>query len=337
MSAPRRPRRRRRGAGRLLPAFLLAASCARAADVGTSIVGGQRVTDLSSPEFRHTARLLVAMEFPSRPEVPAELRGRTFSARCSAALLSERAALTAAHCLPREIFLASPEPAWVPVEVRSVRAYFRRNAREDSPSGAAVRDFVRHPGFSDRWYQRTPDAWNPPDPVNDLAVVFLEEPAPSFKAPAAAAGPGASLRPGQSLVLAGFGRADPDGGGVDVPEMRRVEVPYRAPLRNGSDFYAGSGDPAAPGRVAEPRGGCFGDSGGPAYLPAAAGWSVVGVIARGPDPENGGCGAALTVLTDVRAYAAWITGVLRRPAVPEASARVWQAAGPLRRVAASGW
>ncbi|HCC48504.1 MAG TPA: hypothetical protein DEQ38_10390 [Elusimicrobia bacterium] len=289
----------------LLLIFTACLACPAAA--GERIVGGEKVLDRNSPEFRHTARLLITMEFPKTAPVPANLQGRSFSSRCSGSLISEKAVLTAAHCLPAEIYLKD-DGGWLPVTVKAVAAYFKLNPKEDSPNGEPHQGFVRHPGYSDRWYLSVNDPWNPEKPVNDIAVVLLQNPAPQFKAPAPLAVPSDQFGAGQELVLAGYGRTS-NAASVEIPELRKVTVPYRAALRNGADFFAGSGDLTSPGQVAAPKGGCHGDSGAPAYLPAAGGYRVAGVVARGPGSENGGCEAGVTILTDVRRYAAWLQGV----------------------------
>ena len=112
-----------------------------------------------------------------------------------------------------------------------------------------------------------------------------------------------------TLTMAGYGRSDPTNA-VEIPELRKVAVPFIKSLINRADFFAGFGDAVKPRRIDNPKGACGGDSGGPAFAaesPSSDSLVLAGIVVRGPGDDSGGCESSITILTDVRQYNSWIT------------------------------
>ena len=144
------------------------------------------------------------------------------------------------------------------------------------------------------------ELWNPIKPINDIALLTLDDSLPFGKSPAELASRDVDLF-GEHLILAGYGKTA-KGGMIEKPQLRKVKVPYRESLKNGADYFAGPGDIEKPGEISNPVGGCFGDSGGPAYISKGGSLKLGGVIVRGPDNDKGGCKAGLTIMTNTGFY-----------------------------------
>ncbi|MEY4065037.1 MAG: hypothetical protein RIR26_1245 [Pseudomonadota bacterium] len=292
-------------------AFSFSAFTARALADSTTheIVGGRIVQDLASFEYKHTVRLLVKAVLDGQ-QVPEPLKGLKMTWRCSGALVSSKVVVTAAHCFPKTVGLTDPVTgALIRGELTELgaEAFFKTDTKADRPWGVRTEKIVVHEGFRDDWTSRGGDIWNPEAPVHDVALVRLAEEAPSEKAPVLLFEQTApALAEGETVVLAGYGR-DISDDQVAIPRLRAVDVPYRLPLRNGSEWYVGHGDFNNAGKVQRPAGGCMGDSGGPVYVRRGSVVRLAGVIVRGPDQENGGCEAAVTIVTALPKYTRWIS------------------------------
>ncbi len=272
------------------------------------IVGGDVVSDLSSFEYKHTVRLLVKGVLNGQ-RVPDNIKGLKMSWRCSGALLSKTVVVSAAHCFPSTIGINDPETGEViRAEMTQLNAevFFKTDTRADRPWGTKSKKIVVHEGFREDWYSKVKNVWNPTEAVHDIALVQLAEEAPSDKAPISLVEDNeAQMTAGDDLVLAGYGRDITDDQ-IAIPRLRRVMVPWRETLNNGSEWYVGHGDLVRAGRVDRPAGGCVGDSGGPVYLKRSNRVRLAGVIVRGPDEANGGCRAAVTIVTALPAYTKWL-------------------------------
>jgi secreted trypsin-like serine protease len=272
------------------------------------IVGGELVTDTSTFEYKHTVRLLVKGTL-SGEKVPDQIKGLKMSWRCSGALLNKTVVVSAAHCFPSSIGISDPntgELIRADMTDLSAEVFFKTDTRADRPWGIKSKKIVVHEGFRDDWYSRVQNVWNPTESVHDLALVKLAEEAPSDKEMVAVIEEKeAQMSAGEELVLAGYGRDITDDQ-VAIPRLRRVSAPWREKLNNGSEWYVGHGDLVRAGRVDRPAGGCVGDSGGPVYVKRANRIRLAGVIVRGPDEANGGCRAAVTIVTALPTYGKWL-------------------------------
>ena len=292
----------------LFPSFGFSNS---SSDPSTTIVGGEKVENLADPVYKHTVRLLVRVVVEDTAENPEAIRGLKISSRCSGTLLDDDIVLTAAHCFPSVMptrYQNKDITLKLDVAKMDVRVFSYYKVGRDY-SGIKATRIVKHPDFDDLWYQKLDpsELWNPSDPINDIAILKLEYSTPLDKSPASFVNIVGEIEEAKSLTLAGFGRSE-SSNPLEAPQLRKVDVPFRGFLNNDHDFFAGEGDIEVPSEITDPKGGCFGDSGGPAYLVDSAGdHRVAGIIARGPNQKNGGCFAGVTILTDVSRYADFVT------------------------------
>lgn len=278
-----------------------------------NIIGGSEVSNVSSPSYLHTVRLLNTGTIASQG-VPPEYAGKKFTWSCSGTLITSTVIVTAAHCFPAGLLIQSSEnektPKLLPYASIKGEVYFKLNPRDDKLMGARVVSFVRHAEFSDSWMYSFPEIWNPASPVNDVAVARLDYAAPKFKQPVSLIASDDILESGSTILLAGYGRSE-HGGESAMPTLRETKVPFVRSLNNHTDAFVGEGNTEKPGTVSNPSGACYGDSGGPAYLVENGTTKLAGVIVRGPDAENGGCMSSVTIITDLRRYTTWIQNAMQ--------------------------
>jgi hypothetical protein len=211
---------------------------------------------------------------------------------CSGTLISPTVFLTAAHCT--EAFEQGDSPVWVTFEQR---ADFR-------PDDAYIGRPRTHPG------------WNPEngDFVPDVGVVVLEQ---SVRTGAGygrlpRAGVVETFDTGQTLTLVGYGTRDFEvGGGPPLPTGFAIR--YKANVKYigteglgntvGKDVYL-KYKGASAGEGGE--GGCFGDSGGPHFLPGTK--TIVATESFGPSPLCAGAGYAQRI--DLPVVLRWVRSFL---------------------------
>ncbi|MFH1329345.1 MAG: trypsin-like serine protease [Actinomycetota bacterium] len=232
---------------------------------------------------------------------------------CAGTLIDPWWVLTAGHCVS---FAAVDDASEIDV---MVGRHDLRNGTDGERIGVA--DIYRHPGYDNQTL------------ANDLALLRLERAAtagtPLDLATAADAG---LFEAGDLATVIGWGatQGNPPGTPNYPDELREVQVPIVADAdcatAYGSDFILP--DQICAGDFV--NGGidsCFGDSGGPLFVPAGGGYLHVGIVSSGN-------GCALPgfpgIYTRTATYAGWIDSVLADNPVPSCHARTATLLGTVR-------
>lgn len=194
---------------------------------------------------------------------------------CTGALIAPRLVVSAAHCAA---LIKKNRPAYIGFGLKAKEAKL-----------VAVQNFVAHENFD----AAAGSLGGKDVPVNDVGLIQLADDAPEGYAPVKLLGRSDSLRTGEPVVLAGFGKTDKKSGwfGTVLGELFQVEteVLEEAPLAK--EVWFGN----TPGKSA-----CNGDSGGPALVRRQQELRLLGVTSRGRDCKSE------VIYTDLRYFQDWI-------------------------------
>ncbi|MDA0182952.1 serine protease [Solirubrobacter phytolaccae] len=152
---------------------------------------------------------------------------------------------------------------------------------------------VRHPAPHPKY--------DPSDPLQDIAVLILEEDLDVAPRPLATAG---MIEAAATVRLAGYGNTDVfSSGGYGMRRM--VDVPLAS---TDPRFGADAATEFVAGAAFLDRDSCNGDSGGPAYVQADGAWYLAGATSRATASAIRPCGDG-GIYTRVAAYEDWLRNV----------------------------
>lgn len=213
-----------------------------------SIIGGEH-----TPPNSAIARSTVALV--------ANFDGAPFSF-CTGTLISKNLVLTATHCIANlekdEFFIHLG--ATLPTSF-------------DEKDLLKAKSWKTHPSYEVVYGSEG----QPLSGRNDIAVIAIDGDLPKSAKPVLIASNNRPLIPGQKVILAGFGIIEELEGPIYANELNHVEVPIAKLLEQLIITDQTSA-----------KGGCSGDSGGPAFVKIKNELVVVG-ITRGPHAEARDC------------------------------------------------
>ncbi len=196
--------------------------------------------------------------------VAVNFKGELEGGLCSATLISDTLALTAAHCVKR---MAQPEDGYL---------VFEKDVKKKERVTRQITQI------------RFPDEFVEEDSNADIAIVKFKGGLPEGYQPMMVLPAEAEhfIIPSVSFRMAGFGytefKTGDSSSGKGEGKLRSIERPVRAIMPE-SGYLKTYQDPT--------RSTCFGDSGGPALIMIYGDWYIAGVISgseKVEDPENPG-------------------------------------------------
>ncbi|MBC7371461.1 MAG: trypsin-like serine protease [Bdellovibrionaceae bacterium] len=241
-------------------ASVLSISCTKQyAEVSPNQVGdASRIIngDVATMNDTWTASTVSFLKFPSD--------GTPAQAFCTGTLISSNLVVTAAHCLVART-----------INYDDVFLFLGTDAPKDqnNPNLIKLGGRITHSDYQ----VGSPGKTDTTIRGNDVGLVKLASPAPSFSRPVKILEPNTQIAKGSTLLLAGWGIID-DVAFKRSQNLRSIEVPL---ADYDSNFFFWITDQAKAGA-------CSGDSGGPAYVSSGDELIVIGAT-RGPKDGKGDC------------------------------------------------
>ena len=193
---------------------------------------------------------------------------------CTASLLSQSIAVTAAHCV-------GGQPS-------DLIVLFVKNINEKNPTVRQVSAYKTSPIWASRQSELTNNG--------DIAIVKFDGGLPAGYQPIQMLNKVSALSTGMTMTLAGFGTSDGvHGTGAGV--LRFVDVTVQDANYSKSEILIDQ---------THGKGACHGDSGGPAYIQVNGQYLLAGVTSRGVNDPKNDCSVA-SAYTSVAYYTSWIT------------------------------
>jgi secreted trypsin-like serine protease len=181
---------------------------------------------------------------------------------CTGTLISKNLVLTATHCISH----LDEDEVFIHLGSKLPTSFADKSLLK-------VKSWKAHPQFEIVLGSQD----QPVSGRNDIALISIDGELPRRAKPALIASNNKPLTQGQKVILAGFGIVEELYGPIYANELNNVEVPIAKLL----DKMIITDQTSA-------KGGCSGDSGGPAFVKASNEFVVVGVT-RGPHEEARDC------------------------------------------------
>lgn len=252
-----------------------------------AIRGGENVEENAAGPVRQSTVALTTdfVSEANKENGPLIEQGGSF---CTGTIVGMRTIVTAAHCI-QAIEGRDQKGDLIFPEASHWLVYFGTQVAADGDFVRAAK-VIPHPD----WDPSQTLSPFPSKSPNDVGVILLEEPIPSYMTPVTIADISVNVKD-QEAILAGYG-VTKNRNTNDTGTLRTIT----------SKFSGANGSIARVSHGGWFQGICAGDSGGPAYVDVDGELQLVGAASTGIELPGLGCVGSGSNSTDVRYYSDWI-------------------------------